>query len=188
MQTVIGDGTQYAICLNNLIFLKACNVPGTIYCNITQRCYDPVKEACDRSRIVIPQQSGCFDPNLGTVLLNNTSEVCPVTNDPFPVTNNCSLYYNCSTSSPILMECPSGFYYDCMLQSCECADDGSLSGSTKVFKDTNVTAVINQYTNVSIISYFILLAFHIPFVTCHSHAMIVQLVHVEQNIHLKPQK
>lgn len=147
MQSAIMPGimaTQYAMCSNDRLFFAVCSLPTPVYCNLTQKCYDPVSQPCTTTY----SPPACFDATPGTVLLAYTTEVCPVNNAHFPISNNCSIYYNCSTSSPVLMVCPAGTYYDCMLQSCEAQTYEFCCPGDVTAKSTSAVKLADAFTSM----------------------------------------
>lgn len=78
-----------------------------------------------------------------------TAETCPSSNNPIPIPNNCSQYYDCTVpATPTLKTCPAGQYYDCMNLKCSATVYPACCSS-----DTTVNWTVMYPSPSSLLSY-----------------------------------
>jgi hypothetical protein len=146
----VGSNPVLRQCPDGLHFdmsLETCNWPEDSDCSPTPRPTEPPATT---------DLSGTTEESMTTDATNSTGNnfqyflvaeekdidvVCPLSNDGFskfvPYPYDCTLYYHCVGSTPILRECPDGLHFDTSLETCNWPE---FAGCTPTPKPTDLPA------------------------------------------------
>ncbi len=144
--------------------LETCNWPENAGCTPTPRPTEP-PVTTDSSGTTVPDEgttvssnSSSFLRDLGDAEDDGIDVVCPLSADGYsvfvPYPYDCTLYYHCVGSTPVLRECPAGLHFDTNLNVCNWPEDAGCTPTPRpteppVTTDSSGTTVPDMGTTVS---------------------------------------